>query len=61
MVKHNLKKLFGIWATPCDTVMLERLDKVDLFLLRGAFKKVFTALQRSTTAPRSMLQEASPR
>ncbi len=45
-VKHNLKKLFGVRATPCDTAMRERLDKVDPFQLRGAFKKVFAALQR---------------
>ncbi|MCY4265068.1 MAG: hypothetical protein OXE78_09440 [Gammaproteobacteria bacterium] len=43
MVKHNLKQLFVIWATPCDTAMREGLDKVDPFLLRDAFKKLFAA------------------
>ncbi len=33
-------------ASHNDTTMRERLDKVDPFLLRGSFRKVFASLQR---------------
>ena len=45
-VQHNLRELFGLDSTPSDTAVRERLDEVDPFELRGAFKKVFAALQR---------------
>lgn len=45
-VKHNLKTLYGIEDTPCDTYMRERLDKVDPQLLRSAFTDVFSLAQR---------------
>ena len=50
--KHNLRKLFGIWDTYSDTAMMrERLDKVDPFLLRGGFKKMFVALSFRLSDP----------
>ncbi len=45
-IKHNLKTLYGIENTPCDTYMRERLDLVDPDTLRPAFSKIFNQLQR---------------
>jgi hypothetical protein len=46
VVKHNLKTLYGVQKTPCDTYLRERLDKVDSQLLRPAFKHLFSLIQR---------------
>ena len=46
-VRYNLEKLFGLRGTPCNTAVRERLDQVDPFKLRGAFKQVYVGLQRS--------------
>ena len=43
---RNLRNLYGLRHVPCDTSMRERLDPVDPQVLRPAFKKVFSALQR---------------
>lgn len=45
-VKQNLKNLFALEKTPCDTYMRERLDEVDPRDLRPAFTSIFSALQR---------------
>lgn len=45
-VDHNLKTLFGIGRAPCDTYMREILDMIDPQSIRGAFKAIFTKLQR---------------
>ena len=45
-IRWNLKSLYGIGRAPSDTALRERLDKVDPGSLRGAFKRVFAALQR---------------
>lgn len=42
----NLKQVFGIDRAPCDTQLREILDQVDPGLLRPAFKRVFSQLQR---------------
>ena len=45
-IANNLKVLFGIQQTPCDTYMRERLDEIDPQSLRGAFKAIFSNAQR---------------
>ncbi len=45
-VRSNLRNLYGVLRVPSDTAMRERLDQVDPRAVRGAFKKVFAALQR---------------
>ena len=45
-IRSNLRNLYGVVRAPSDTAMRERLDLVDPRSLRGAFKKVFSALQR---------------
>ncbi|MYC59116.1 MAG: transposase [Gammaproteobacteria bacterium] len=45
-VRSNLRSLYGVGRAPSDTAMRERLDAVDPALLRGAFKRVWAALQR---------------
>ena len=45
-VAQNLKNLFGVEDTPCDTYMRERLDEVNPRELRPAFTSIFSALQR---------------
>jgi hypothetical protein len=42
----NLKTIYGIAHTPCDTRMRERLDPVSPEFLRPSFKLVFRHLQR---------------
>src|SRR5437870_9100141 len=42
----NLKTIYGIAHTPCDTRMRERLDPVSPESLRPLFKSVFRQLQR---------------
>jgi len=46
VLRHNLKKLYGVDRAPCDTQLRERLDVVDQEQVRGAFKKVFSVIQR---------------
>jgi len=45
-VRANLSTLYGVERAPCDTALRERLDEVDPRELRGAFTRVFAALQR---------------
>jgi hypothetical protein len=45
-VKHNLKTLYQVEETPCDTYLRERLDNLDPQEIRGAFTSVFSSLQR---------------
>lgn len=49
---HNLKALYGVSNTPCDTYLRERLDRVDFQLLRKSFNRVFAALQRQKVLER---------
>ena len=44
--RTNLKKLYYIHNPPSDATMRERLDPLDPSLLRPAFKKVFSLIQR---------------
>jgi len=46
LVKHNLCSLYGINKVPCDTYLRERLDGLDLSIIREAFSKLFAPLQR---------------
>lgn len=46
VTKQNLKNLFSIQNTPCDTYMRERLDVIDPKEIRPAFTDVFSELQR---------------
>lgn len=52
IVSHNLKMLYGVENTPCDTYLRERLDEAIPQSIRGAFNRVFTALQRSKVLER---------
>lgn len=45
-VRKNLTQLFQIKATPCDTQMRKRLDTIPSTVMRPAFRKIFTLLQR---------------
>lgn len=47
VVRHNLKMLYGIKHAPSDTYLRERLDEVDAKHLSGAYKKLFSVLQRN--------------
>ena len=44
--RNNLTQLFQIKAAPCDTQMRTRLDEIPPKVLRPAFRKIFTLLQR---------------
>jgi hypothetical protein len=46
VIKHNLKTLYGVEDTPCDTFMREKLDEVDPQSIRPAFTAIFSLLQR---------------
>ena len=46
VIAHNLKALFTVARTPCDTTLRKRLDTVDPASLRGAFHAVHRSLQR---------------
>ena len=46
LVANNLKVLFGVQQTPCDTYMRERLDVIEPQSLRSAFKAIFAVAQR---------------
>lgn len=45
-VKANLKNLFKLSATPCDTHMRTRLDSLTPDILRHSYRRIFTLLQR---------------
>jgi hypothetical protein len=45
-IKHNLRTLYGIQKTPCDTYLRTRLDEVDPLSLRPAFTDIFSLAQR---------------
>lgn len=45
-IAENLKNLFGLERTPCDTYMRERLDEVNPREIRPAFTSIFSTLQR---------------
>ncbi len=47
VISANLKVLYGVERTPCDTTMRERLDNIDPDNLRKAFKKLFALIQRN--------------
>jgi hypothetical protein len=44
--KKNLRTLYQVESPPSDTYLRERLDKIDPILLRPAFTKLFSYLQR---------------
>lgn len=46
LLRHNLQSLYRVQRAPCDTQLRERLDTVEPSQIRGAYKKVFSALQR---------------
>ncbi len=46
LIRSNLKRLYGIGRAPSGTALRVRFDEVDPGALRGAFKRVFAALQR---------------
>lgn len=46
LVAHNLKHLYGIDNTPCDTYMREVLDEVDPNAVRKSFLSIFHEVQR---------------
>ena len=46
MIRSNLKSLYGVKRAPSDTALRERLDTVDPQVLRQAFKRLFSVLQR---------------
>ena len=52
IVAHNLKMLYGVEKTPCDTYLRTRLDEVIPLSLRRAFTKVFVEVQRSKVLER---------
>src|SRR5579872_6442300 len=45
-IKHNLRTLFHVQQTPCDTYMRERCDEADPKEIRKAYKTVFACVQR---------------
>lgn len=45
-LSHNLKHLFHVKNTPCDTTMREHLDNVDPRKIRGIFKQIFSSAQK---------------
>lgn len=47
IIKNNLKNLFGVENTPCDTQMREILDPIDPDTIRPAFSEIFSQIQRS--------------
>ena len=53
----NVKTIYGIAHTPCDTRMRERLDPVSPAFLRPSFTLVFRQLQRGKVlAPLALLE-----
>jgi hypothetical protein len=46
-IKHNLETLYQVKNVPSDTYLRERLDEVDPNEIRGAFKTIFSIIQRN--------------
>ena len=46
LIMKNLRDLYHVTASPCDTYLRERLDQVNPDNLRSTFTKVFAAFQR---------------
>jgi hypothetical protein len=46
-IEQNLKALYHVHTPPSDTYLRERLDQVDMHLLREPFKKIFAKAQRN--------------
>lgn len=46
ILRDNLQSLYRIKRAPCDTQLRERLDLIDPSGVRGAYKKIFSLLQR---------------
>lgn len=46
-IRHNLRTLYGVSHSPCDTYLRERLDDQDLSTIRPSFSRIFALLQRS--------------
>ena len=46
ILRHNLAKLYGVQNVPCDTRMRERLDGLDVAIVRAAMKALIAQLQR---------------
>jgi Transposase DDE domain len=46
IIKHNLKTLYGVEKSPCDTQMREILDTVNPLELRPAFVSIFNEVQK---------------
>ena len=46
VIAKNLRDLYHITNSPCDTYLRERLDQVNPEDLRPAFTKIFTSIQR---------------
>jgi len=45
-IKHNLRTLYGVQKTPCDTYMRERCDEADPDKVRKAYKAILACVQR---------------
>jgi len=48
IIKHNLKSLYGVEQTPCDTQLREILDPVDPKYLRSAFVALHEIVDRQS-------------
>jgi hypothetical protein len=46
IIKHNLGSLYHVGKVPCDTYLRERLDGLDLSIIRVVFSKLLLLLQR---------------
>lgn len=46
-IRQNFKNLYGVDDIPSDTSLRERLDEVNPKHIRGAYKKIFSHIQRS--------------
>ena len=55
--QNNLKNLYGVPASPCDTQMRERLDPINPEHLRPAFKAVHQTLQQQGVLREFMFME----
>jgi hypothetical protein len=45
-VRHNLTTIYGVKKAPCDTYLRERLDGLDLSIIRNIFAPIIVLLQR---------------
>lgn len=46
-IKHNLRSLYHVSRAPCDTYLRERLDGMDLSIIRIVITKLLSLLQRA--------------